>query len=990
MKPRSRALRSTLRTHSLIVLVGGLVSLITSHKAQATPYYWDTNDTTPGFGTASGTWGTSSFWSTDAAGSATTSAISTTTADSINFGNGATGLGAGTITVNGTQAAGDLFFASGSGAILLSGGTITLGAAQTITTDNAADTIGSVIAGAATSLAKAGTGNLTLSGVNTYTGATTISGGILTIGSAGSLGSGTYAGNISNSGTFRYGSSATQALTGILSGTGTMIKSGTSTLTLNPGTGNTSAVGNLSVQAGTVSLTSGTLNVTTGGGANSGSTGNGLTISGSTSVFSVEGGVINTSTYVSTNNGGTLSISSGTFTNGVELLNGYGSAGTVTLSGTGIMDLNVLRVSQGANGVINLNGGTLKTAAITFGGGTGTVNFNGALVQAKTTQSNFTATGFTTNILAGGAKFDTNGLNIAIPNNLLAGAGGGGLTKSGNGTLTLTGTSTYTGPTIISAGTLSTTTIANGGSASGIGQSTNAAANLIINGGTLQYTGGLASSNRNFTIGDTNATLDASGSGALTLSGTASYATADAARTLTLTGTNTAQNTLSSVLANNGTAALSVTKAGVGNWVLTGSNTFTGTTTVNGGTLTLDPGAAPNQTISNIAVNNTGILAINSGSITSSTTLVVSSGGTLNLTGGTLNSTNAYPTVNGTLNISGGTMRATVAEILVSFNTTGGNINLSGSGLLVANQIRMGNGATLSTLNLNGGTLQMNFINGAGNTAGIVNLNGSSLECRSSVGSSFLNANSTYNVLAGGAIFNTAGFNNYIDAALLAGSPSGGLTKNGAGTLTLSGVNTYTGDTVVNAGTLAITGTSIADDNKLVISGGKVNLTGSETVKTLFFGTTQQPAGNYTRADSSGNFTGAGTLIVTSSTAPAGFSSYITGTFANGSVPTGQRGPNDDPDGDGISNLVEYAIAGLDPTASNGAVGTLNGKTISFSKRQPLGSDLTYAIEISTDLGISNPWSSVPPTVNDASTISYTLPDGMTKDFMRLKITQLP
>lgn len=119
----------------------------------------------------------------------------------------------------------------------------------------------------------------------------------------------------------------------------------------------------------------------------------------------------------------------------------------------------------------------------------------------------------------------------------------------------------------------------------------------------------------------------------------------------------------------------------------------------------------------------------------------------------------------------------------------------------------------------------------------------------------------------------------------------------------------------------------------------------------------------------------------------SGFSSWITGTFANGTVAGGQQGANQDPDGDGISNLIEYAIAGLDPTVSNGSLGTLTGNSISFDKRQPLASDISYFIETSTDLGISDPWTNA-AAVNTGTTISHTLPTGPAKNFMRLKVTQ--
>ncbi|MCX6873749.1 MAG: autotransporter-associated beta strand repeat-containing protein, partial [Verrucomicrobia bacterium] len=84
-----------------------------------------------------------------------------------------------------------------------------------------------------------------------------------------------------------------------------------------------------------------------------------------------------------------------------------------------------------------------------------------------------------------------------------------------------------------------------------------------------------------------------------------------------------------------------------------------------------------------------------------------------------------------------------------------------------------------------------------------------------------------------------------VGGAISGGANGYGLTKDGTGTLVLVGANTYGGDTTVNGGTLAVSGNSIANTNKLVIDGGKVDVAAAanEVVDTLYFGTNQQPAG---------------------------------------------------------------------------------------------------------------------------------------------------
>ena len=129
---------------------------------------------------------------------------------------------------------------------------------------------------------------------------------------------------------------------------------------------------------------------------------------------------------------------------------------------------------------------------------------------------------------------------------------------------------------------------------SNIGIAPNYAASLVLNGGTLQYTGPATSTDRLFTVGPSGGTLDASGSGALTWAGNSGSAgtvpnmialTGVGTHTLTLGGSSTATNTLLPDLGDGTGGNTSLTKTGAGTWALGNAKSYSGNTTISAGKL---------------------------------------------------------------------------------------------------------------------------------------------------------------------------------------------------------------------------------------------------------------------------------------------------------------------------------------------------------------------------------------------------------------------
>ncbi|MFC5453241.1 autotransporter-associated beta strand repeat-containing protein [Prosthecobacter fluviatilis] len=700
--------------------------------------------------------------------------------------------------------------------------------------------------GGATALTKSGGGQWTLSGANTYTGVTRILGGQLVVssladgGSASNIGASTNAATnlLLNNGVLQYTGAAasTDRLFSLGTGGGSLDASGSGAINFS----NTGSMGFNSTGARTLTLS----------GSNTGN---------------------NTLAAMIGDNGGSTSL--------IKLASStWVLTGANTYTGSTRIDLGILVVTSLANGGVASNIGASSNAASNLVLGLATLKYTGAatstdrlfsiqtggstLDASGTGEVNFTNTGSMGFGGQSGARvLFLQGSNTG--NNTIAAIIGdnGGATsiyKNGSGLWVLSGTSTYTGITLINSGTLSLTKLANGGSASSIGASTNAATNLVLNGGALKYTGAVASTDRLFSVGTSGGTLDASGTGAVNFSNTGSmgFNSQSGARTLTLTGTNAGNNTLAAAIGDNG-GATSLVKSGNGTWVLTGTNTYTGTTTISAGVLRVGNGGT-SGTLGTGAVTDNGILVINhsnaitlANSISGSGSLVQQGAGTTTLTGansytgsttisaGVLSvasianggaTSNLGASTNAATNLvlNGGTLQYTGAaastDRLFSVGTSGGTVDASGTGAVnFTNTGSMGFNSQSGTR-----TVTLTGTNTGNNTlAAVIGDNGGATSLvKSGAGTWVLTGTNTYTgtttvsggvlqvgsgsttgSLGSGAVVNNASLViNRSDAITLANtiSGSGSFNQAGSGTTTLSGTNSYTGATTINAGVLKV------------------------------------------------------------------------------------------------------------------------------------------------------------------------------------------
>ncbi|MEX1115051.1 MAG: autotransporter-associated beta strand repeat-containing protein [Akkermansiaceae bacterium] len=410
------------------------------------------------------------------------------------------------------------------------------------------------------------------------------------------------------------------------------------------------------------------------------------------------------------------------------------------------------------------------------------------------------------------------------------------------------------------------------------------------------------------------------------------------------------------------TGTSSISKKGTGNISFTGTSTSTGDITLDNGALTFS-GIGSAVTTGNIllrgygdtgAVFGTAPTTVNFDAgtiITFSSDKSIQLGNTTFSGGFSLQTLNGNGTLThdgslfagraGRLNVGGTWTQIGPATIASQGGgsaaltvTTGGQFTYTSATNFLLSTSTSINTVTRFTIDGGVATTGINFHNAqatvsSGASADIVLTNGGTLRLSANVTDLFTTAGATNRVQldTGGGTVDTNGFSTTLNVPVFG---TGGITKAGVGTLTLAETNTYSGNTTVSAGTLELSQDNISNDTSTVsiasnaflfIADGVV-----ETVDKLFINGVQQAADDYTSANSGGRITGTGTLRVNSDPLAPGFGSWID----DFDLAQSDQDPTDDPDKDGMDNLLEFVLNGNPSVADNAILPKLAVTTNDF------------------------------------------------------------
>lgn len=619
----------------------------------------------------------------------------------------------------------------------------------------------------------------------------------------------------------------------------------TNTLTLTAGITNSAAAtqtfynaftlaGNQTWNAGSGALVfNGRINL--GAGASS----YGLTVNGANAV-TMSGIIANGGTPAGTltyAGSGTLTLKGANTYTGATNIN----SGTVNLQSAGALgtasNTSATTVASGATLQLQANITTTNLGTL-FLNGTGTSG-NGALQNVSgnnrwnsdiTVASNSTIVSSTAGntLYIGNAAYGTNLFRMGSNTVTIDGPGDvwfdsnvgvsgdtGSFVKNGTGKVTFYGSNTfYTGATIVNNGTLDLIVGPFNAGIYGvngtltIGDNVGAAGSAIVNIASNTYAGQIAPTSAvtinadgalNVALANSVGSLTLSGGQvnlanvALTLNGNVTTTTNAAHQTALISGGSLALGTTrtfdvarDSLLASDLTITSAitsgaVTKQGAGVLTLSGTNTYTGATTVNAGTL---------------ALGASNVLADTSA-------LTIASGATFDLglghsdTVGALSGAGSIDLKNGTLTV--GTASSTTFSGVISDSGNTGSFTKQGAGTLTLSGANTFTGATT----VNAGTLLFGASNVLSSSTALTIASGATVDLgwgnSATVGS--LAGAGTLDIKGGPFTVGNAA-NTTFSGVIKDSGGFGSVVKNGTGTLTLSGANTYSGTTTINAGAL--------------------------------------------------------------------------------------------------------------------------------------------------------------------------------------------